>query len=148
VITLAVSAPVAPPGATYTLPTVGSETASTLNPGKVGSIPHQVANVISVAKYQIRVPLIRLLGWVFVGLALVLLGLHEFFRRRHTERSDEELIAARLHALIVPVRSLVDLQGRTPIGIADFAHLAGLAVFLERPILYEMAGRYANLCGR
>jgi len=140
VITLAVSAPVAPPGATYTLPTVGSETASTLSPGKVGSIPHQVANVISVAKYQIRVPLIRILGWVFVGLALVLLGLHEFFRRRHTERSDEELVAARLHALIVPVRALVDQQGRTRIGIADFAHLAGLAVFLERPILYEMAG--------
>jgi hypothetical protein len=139
VITLDVSAPVAPPGATYALPTVGSETASTLSPAKAGSIPHQVANVISVAKYQIRVPLIRLFGWVFVGVTLVLLGLHEFFRRRHTERSDEELIAARLQALIVPVSSLADQRGRTPIDIADFAHLAELAVFLERPILYEMA---------
>jgi len=139
VITLDVSAPVAPPGATYTFPTVESETAATLNPAQAGSIPHQVANVIAVAKYQIRVPLIRLLGLVFAGLVFVLLGLHELLRRRRTERSDEELTAARVHALIVPVRSLVDAGGRAPIDIAAFAHLAELAVFLERPILYEMA---------
>ena len=139
VITLDVSAPVAPPGATYTLPTVGSETLSTLNPSQSGSVPHQVANVISVAKYQIRVPLIRVLGYVFAGVVVALLGLHELLRRRRTERSDEELIAARLHALIVPVRSLVAAGERAPIHIAAFANLAGLAVFLERPILYEMA---------
>jgi len=139
VITLGVSAAVSPPGATYALPTAKSQMASTLNPVQVGSVPHLAANVITVAKYQIRVPLIRLLGLVFTGLALVLVGLHELFRRRHTKRSDEELVAARLHALIVPVRSLAD-PGRTPIDIPDFPHLAGLAQFLERPILYEMTG--------
>ncbi len=138
VISLGVSAVVAPPGATYTLPTAQSEMASTLNPAQVGSTPHLVANVISVAKYQIRVPLMRVLGVIFVGLALVLVGLHEFFRRRHTQRSDEELIAARLHALIVPVSSLGNAQGRAPMDIPDFTHLAGLAQFLERPILYQM----------
>ena len=140
VITLNVSAPVAPPGATYTLPTVGTETASTLNPVQVGSIPDQVDNVISVAKYQIRVSLIRLLGGVFAVVWLLLLALHELFRRRHTARSDEELIATRRHALIIPVSSFEDARGRTLIDIADFAHLAELAVFLERPILYEVEG--------
>jgi hypothetical protein len=140
VITLNVTAPVAPPGATYTVPTVGSETTSTLNPVQFESIPHQVANVVPVAKYQISVPLIRLLGWVFAACFLLLLGLHELFRRRHTARSDEEILAARRHALLVPVRSFDDARGRTPIAIADFDHLAELAVFLERPILYEVDG--------
>ena len=130
VISLGVSAVVAPPGATYTLPTAQSEMASTLNPAQVGSTPHLVANVISVAKNQIRVPLMRVLGVIFVALAFVLVGLHEFFRSRHTQRSDEELIGPDSTPLIVPVSSLGDAQGRTPKD-PDSTHLAGLAEFLE-----------------
>jgi hypothetical protein len=140
VITLAVTTPVAPPGATYALPTAASETLSSLNPVKAGSIPAEVANVTSIAKYQVSIPALRLLGVLLVGATLVLLGLNEITRRRHTRRSDEELIAARLRVLLVPVVSHADPQGRTLVVIAQFTHLASLAQFLERPILYERAG--------
>ena len=66
VITLAVTAGVAPPGATYTVPTAAAEQASTLNPVQVGSVPHPVANVVSIAKFQVRVSVVRLLGVGFV----------------------------------------------------------------------------------
>ena len=67
-----------------------------------------------------------------LGLALV----HDR-RRRRPRRSEEELIANRLNALIVPVADLGPSEGRTLVAVPDFASLAGLAHFLERPILYE-----------
>jgi signal peptidase I len=130
----------APPGATYALPSAAAELAAATNSSEVGSIPHQVANVISVAKYEVPVPFVRVLGLVFAGLALTLALAHDQVRRRQTRRSDEELIAARFHSVIVPVLSLGDSPTRLPIDIGDFSHLARLAQFLERPVLYEVRG--------
>jgi len=140
VITLAVAAAVAPPGATYSVPSASAQRASTLSPVQVGSIPHQVANVVTVAKFQVRVSVARILGVIFAVLAVVLLGLDEFFRRRSTRRSDEELLAAKMHVLVVPVASLGETRPRSTIDIDRFSHLARLAQFLERPVLYQMAG--------
>jgi hypothetical protein len=52
-------------------------------------------------------------------------------------RSSEEVVAARMHTLLVPVTSLRLPDDSSQIEIPDFAHLAGLAQFLERPILYD-----------
>ena len=138
VITLAVAAAVAPPGATYAVPTASSQRASTLSPVQVGSIPHQVGNVVTVAKFQVRVSVARDLGIIFAALAVILLGLDEFFRRRSTRRSDEELLAAKMHVLVVPVASLGEPRQGATIDIDRFSYLARLAQFLERPILYQM----------
>ena len=138
VITLAVAAAVAPPGATYSVPTASAQRASTLSPTQVGSIPHQVGNVVAVTKFQLRVSVARVLGIVFAVLAVILLGLDELFRRRSTRRSDEELQAAKMHVLVVPVASLGEPRPRATIDIDRFSYLARLAQFLERPILYQM----------
>jgi hypothetical protein len=136
-ITLDAAVAPPPPGATYVAPSASTALASTVHPTQTGSIPHLVANEISVAKYDIPVPLLRVLGFVFGALALILAGLHELTRRRKSVRSDEELIASRLHSLIVPVVSL-SAPG-VAIDVPSFAHLAGLAQFLEQPILYEIS---------
>ena len=140
VITLAVTAGVAPPGATYTVPTAAAEQASTLNPVQVGSVPHPVANVVSIAKFQVRVAVVRLLGVGFAVLAVLLVGLDEYFRRRATRRSDEEILAAKMHLLVVPVDSLGEPRQRATIDVARFSYLARLAEYLERPILYQLTG--------
>jgi Family of unknown function (DUF5305) len=93
---------------------------------------------MSVAKYKVSVPVLRVLGIIFGVLALILALVHDRLRRRQTERSEEERIASRFHSLIVPVVSLAPAEGPPPIAVPDFAHLAGLARFLERPILYEV----------
>ncbi len=135
---ITLSAAVAPalPGATYVAPSANNALASTVHPTQAGTIPHLVANEVTVAKYAIPVPALRMLGIVFGVLALVTAGFHDLARRRKTVRSDEELIAHRLHSLMVPVVTLAQPGGT--IDVADFAHLAGLAQFLEQPILYEM----------
>ena len=146
VITLNATTAPAPPGATYIAPTASSELASALHPVLTGSIPHVVPNVISVAKYQFQIPLLRVLGFVFAGLALLFAIVHDTLRRRRTMRSDEEQIASRLHSLIVPVDSLGLSLTSNEIPVANFTHLARLAHFLERPILYELkqnTGTYA-----
>jgi len=140
VITLAVAAAVAPPGATYAVPSASAEQASTLNPVQVGSIPHQVPNTISVTKFQVNVGVARVLGIIFAALALILVGVDEYFRRRATRRSDEELLAAKMHLLVVPVASLGEPRQRATIDVERFAYLARLAEYLERPILYQLAG--------
>jgi hypothetical protein len=137
-ITLDVAVAPAPPGATYVAPTASSALATTLNPTQAGSVPHLFPNVMTVAKYKIRVSLLRTSGLIFVVLALLAAALHDVLRRRMTVRSDEELIAKRYSSLIVPVDLLADAAGSVRLGIRDFAHLAELAQFLERPILYEM----------
>jgi signal peptidase I len=138
-ITLDVASAPAPPGATYVLPSASAELASTLKPAQFGSVPHVATNVISVAKYDIKVPLLRLLGILFAVCAIILIIAHDVLRRRRTRRSDEELIAARLHIPLVPVVSLVAPTYATETEVPGFLQLAGLAKFLERPILYEMA---------
>jgi hypothetical protein len=137
-LTLDVPVAPAPPGATYVAPTAASALAAGLNPNQSGSVPHIYPNLVSVLKYEIRVSLLRTAGVVFVVLALLVGVLHDILRRRKTVRSDEELIAKQVGSLIVPVDRLADTEGSSRLVVLDFAHLAGLARYLERPILYEM----------
>lgn len=127
-----------PPGATYVPGSSATALAAALHPVQTGSVPKIVANEIAVAKYKIAVPAIRVLGIALAVLALLLAIVHDRLRRRGHKRSNEEVIARRLHALIVPVAALGAAEGRAPIAVPDFAQLAGLARFLERPILYEV----------
>jgi signal peptidase I len=137
-LTLDVPVAPAPPGATYVAPTAASALAAGLNPNQSGSVPHVYPNLVSVLKYEVRVSLLRTAGVVFVVLALLVAVLHDILRRRKTVRSDEELIAKQVGSLIVPVDRLSDTDGSARLVVLDFAHLAGLAHYLERPILYEM----------
>jgi len=137
-LTLDVPVAPAPPGATYVAPTAASALAAGLNPTVSGSVPHVYPNVVLVAKYEIRVSLLRTFGAVLAVLAVLVAVLHDILRRRKTMRSDEELIAKQVGSLIVPVDRLADTAGSARLIVLDFAHLAGLAHYLERPILYEM----------
>jgi hypothetical protein len=128
------------PGATYVTPSSTSVLAATLNPVQSGSVPRLAANLVSVAKYQIPVTTLRVLGLTFAALAVVLALLHEVIRRRRTSRSDEEVTAARMRTLLVPVNSLALAEEPPQIEVPVFAHLARLARFLQRPILYERIG--------
>jgi signal peptidase I len=137
-LTLNVPVAPAPPGATYVAPTASSALAAGLNPTQSGSVPHVYPNMVSVLKYEVRVSLMRSSGVVLAVLALLVAVLHDILRRRKTVRSDEELIAKQVGSLIVPVDRLADGDGSARLVVLDFAHLAGLARYLERPILYEM----------
>ena len=135
-ITLNAAVAPAPPGATYVASSAGAALSATVHPTQAGSIPHLVANDVSLARYALPVPALRVLAYVFAALALAFGVLHDVLRRRKTMRSDEELIARRLDSMIVPVASLSEPGGDVDVG--DFTHLAGLAHFLEQPILYEL----------
>jgi signal peptidase I len=137
-LTLDVPVAPAPPGATYVAPTAASALAAGLNPTQSGSVPHVYPNVLSVLKYEVRVSLLRSGGVVLAVLALLVAVLHDVLRRHKTVRSDEEQIAKQVGSLIVPVDRLADVDGSARLVVLDFAHLAGLAHYLERPILYEM----------
>jgi hypothetical protein len=137
-LTLNVPVAPAPPGATYVAPTAASALAAGLNPTESASVPHIYPNLFSVAKYDVRVSLLRTSGMIFAVLAVLVAILHEILRRRRTLRSDEEQIAKQFGSLIVPVDRLADSDGSSRLVVLDFAHLAGLAHYLERPILYEM----------
>jgi signal peptidase I len=137
-LTLDVPVAPAPPGATYVAPTASSALAAGLNPTQSGGVPHVYPNMVSVLKYEVRVSLLRSSGVVLAVLALLVGVLHDILRRRKTMRSDEELIAKQVGSLIVPVDRLADVDGSARLVVLDFAHLAGLAHYLERPILYEM----------
>ncbi|MGD0392309.1 MAG: signal peptidase I [Acidimicrobiales bacterium] len=137
-LTLDVPVAPAPPGATYVAPSAASALAAGLNPTQSGNVPHIYPNVVSVAKYEVRVSLLRTSGLIFAVLAVLVAVLHDVLRRRKTIRSDEELIARQVGSLIVPVDRLADTDGSARLVVLDFAHLAGLAHYLERPILYEM----------
>jgi hypothetical protein len=135
-----IDAPVAaaPPGATYVPSSAASAMSAVLDPVEVGGIPHLVANDVSIAKYKIPVSGLRTGGVALALLALLLALVHDRMRRRRFRRSEEEHIAQRAGAVIVPVAALGSPSGRTPIAVPDFANLANLASFLERPILYEV----------
>ena len=137
-LTLDVPVAPAPPGATYVAPTAASALTAGLNPTQSGSVPHIYPNMVSVLKYEVRVSLLRSGGLVLAVLALLVAVLHDVLRRRKTVRSDEEQIAKQVGSLIVPVDRLADVDGSARLVVLDFAHLAGLAHYLERPILYEM----------
>ena len=137
-ITLNSTVAAAPPGATYIAPTAASELAATLDPEQFGTIPHLISNSISVAKYQIQIRVLRLFGLILTGIALLVALYHDVIRRHSTRQTEEIRIARQFDALVVPVTALRLPEGSTEIDVTDFAHLAGLAQFLERPILYEM----------
>jgi signal peptidase I len=137
-LTLDVPVAPAPPGATYVAPTASSALAAGLNPTQSGSVPHIYPNMVSVLKYEVRVSLLRSSGVVLAVLALLVAVLHDILRRRKTVRSDEELIAKQIGSLIVPVDMLAAADGSERLVVLDFTHLASLAHYLERPILYEM----------
>jgi signal peptidase I len=139
-ITLNAAVTAAPPGATYVTPSASTALSSTLNPTQAGNISHLVSNVVPVAKYEVPVPLLRVLGIVCGGLALAVALTHDFLRRRKSVRSDEEQIATRSHTLLVPVASLAPPAGIELIELPGFASLASLAQFLKRPILYATNG--------
>ena len=141
-LTLDVPVAPAPPGATYVAPTAASALAAGLNPTQSGSVPHIYPNLVSVLKYEVRVSLLRTFGFIIAVLAVLAAVLHDVLRRRQTVRSDEELIAKQVGSLIVPVDRLADTDGTARLVVLDFAHLAGLARYLERPILYEMKDGY------
>ncbi len=128
-----------PPGATYEAAAAGTALAAALHPTAAGSIPHLGANDITIAKYQVPIPALRVLGIVFAVFALALALIHDRARRKGVKWSDEELTAKRLHALIVPVQALGSPEGQKSVAVPDFANLAGLARFLERPILYQVS---------
>ncbi len=133
-----VDAPVAPapPGATFEPTSAGTALTAALHPAQSGSIPRTVANSVSIARYEVDIAVLRGLG---IGLGVILLALalvHDRRRRRRPRLSDEQQIAKRLNTLIVPVSDLGPSEGRTSIPVPDFESLAGLARFLERPILY------------
>ena len=127
-----------PTGATSTAASAGSALTAVLGPTQSHGIPRQVANEVSIAKYKVRVSTLRVLGIVWALLAVVAAVVHDRLRRRLARRSVEETIAKQLNALIVPVAALGPSDGRTVVAVPDFASLAGLACFLERPILYEV----------
>lgn len=137
-ITLNVTATPAPPGATYTAPTPSSELSSMLNPVQTGSISHLAPNVVSVARYAIRVTTFRDLGLALLAIGLAVAVFHDLIRRRKTMRSVEETTARRLGAMIVPVDSLGAPDSLEDTEVRAFDDLARLAQFLERPILYEV----------
>jgi signal peptidase I len=140
-IALALTPPTVAPGASYSLPTPAAELAATVNPVQSGSVPHIVTNTLSLARYKIPVPGLRVFGYLMAVLTLLLAGLHELLRRRMTHRSDEEIVAKHFNSLIVPVVSLtVPGEGdRSAIEVPTFTNLARLAQFLERPILYAIS---------
>jgi signal peptidase I len=126
------------PGATYVAPTATSALAATVHPVVTGSVPHVVPNTVSLAKYRIPIPALRLLGIILGALTLITAAVHDILRRRKTARTRDDLIARKLHSVIVPVVSLAWPVGPPLIEVPDFASLAALAQYLERPILYEM----------
>jgi signal peptidase I len=136
-ITLTDTITPAPPGATYVTPSAGSARSATLNPAQSGSVPHLAANQITVAKYRVNVTAIRLLGLFFCTLALLVALVHDTLRRHMTIQSHDELIEDQFESLVVPVTSLGVVTGARLIAVPDFAELARLAHYLERPILCE-----------
>ncbi len=134
---LDVVAPAAPPGATYVPATADSSLAAALHPSDAGAIAHEVANELSVAKYHVPILALRVLGILLALVAGAVAVIHDRRRRRGHRPSDEERIARRTGALIVPVAALPPAAQAT-ITVPDFAHLAGVAQFLERPILYAV----------
>jgi len=129
-----------PPGATYVPSSATAALDAALHPLQLGTVPRVVTNDISVARYNLPVPVVRFAGIAFAVLGIMLAGLHDRRRRKGTKRSEEDEIARRLHVLIVPIGSLGSTEGAEAIIVPDFANLAGLARFLERPVLYTVRG--------
>jgi len=125
----------APIGATYA-PQTGQDALSlTLKPVQSGSIPRRAANLVTIARYQLPVLVMRVLGLIALGLAILFAIVHDWLLRRHSRRPIEEQIATHFGCLVTPVDTLALPAGSTPTPVHDFTSLAVLARYLERPIL-------------
>ena len=80
---------------------------------------------------------VRLLGLLALGLALLIAIFHDVLLRRHSRRPIEEQIATHVGCLVTPVDALVLPLGSEPTPMHDFMSLALLARYLERPILRQ-----------
>ncbi len=130
-----------PPGATYAPSTGGQALASALHPAQMGTVQHRVTNFVTVARYHVSVIAARLLGLMLAFALLVVAVVHHLLLRRHVARPIEQRIAEHFGCLLVPVDSLgMQEDDSPPIEIHDFASLASLARYLERPILHHVAG--------
>lgn len=136
VLRLDPSTPTAPPGATYATPTTGDLVAAALNPVQEGKTRQAAVNDVTFARYQLPVPLLRLLGLVALALAAIGAVIHHERLGRHIEQPLEDRIAQRIGSVVVPVAALQDAESKT-VEVPEFARLAGLADYLERPILTE-----------
>jgi signal peptidase I len=137
VITLSDAATPAPPGATYVPPSADSARTTTLNPNQPGSIPHLTDNTVNFARYNVGVPFLRWCGFALLALTFAIGVVHDIIRRQQELLSQEELIAEHFEDLLVPVTNLRPSDDATIIEVSDFTHMAELARYLERPILYD-----------
>jgi signal peptidase I len=141
VLTLNLSAPVVPPGATYAPPSEESVLQATLNPGQPGSVPGFAPGYVSMARYRLPVSTVRGLGLGLAALALLLLA-SKLLKPKREVWSLEKRIAFRYESVIVDVVSITDgsLSSGRATEIPDFESLATLARYCERPILRETHG--------
>jgi hypothetical protein len=98
---------------------------------------HEVAvNHVMVARYRLPVPMLRLLGLIALALAAIGAIVYHETLGRHIEKPLEDRIAKHIGSVVVPVASLRGVETQT-VEVPEFAQLAGLAKYLERPILAE-----------
>lgn len=136
VLMITPSAPASIPGATYATPTAGDLLVSALNPVQEGKTHEVVVNHVLVARYRLPVPMLRLLGLIALALAAIGAVVYHETLGRHIEKPLEDRIAKHIGSVIVPVTSLRGVETQT-VDVPEFARLAGLAHYLERPILVE-----------
>jgi hypothetical protein len=141
VIKLDVGPATTPPGATYVPPTGHQALASALSPVQMGTVQHRVTNFVTVARYHVSVFAARILGLMLAFALLAVGAAHHVLLRRHIGRPLEQRIAEHFGCLLVPVDSFGRQEADSPpVEIHDFASLASLARYLERPILH-LAGQ-------
>ena len=86
---------------------------------------------------------LRIFGLVLAALAFAAIILLLIARPPIKARREQDLIAKRYGALLVPVVS-VNPEGRVTIELPDFHSLARLAQHYEHLVLYEQQGRSAT----
>jgi signal peptidase I len=137
VVRLDVAPAVSPPGATYTPQSGADALDAALRPTQSGTIPHQTANLVAIARYEVPVIALRLLGLIALVLAVAFAILTDRLQQRNSGRPEEEVIAEHFGCLVTPVDAVVLAAGSAPTRVRDFASLARLAQYLERPILRQ-----------
>jgi hypothetical protein len=128
-------------GSDYTATTSGL--AAILNPEQTGSITHRVANTVTLLRFHFDVVKLRIFGLVLAALAFLAMILLLIARPPIKARREQDLIAKRYGALLVPVVS-VNPEGRATIELPDFHSLARLAQHYEHLVLVEQQGRSAT----
>ena len=125
-------------GSDYTATTSGL--AAILNPEQAGSITRRVANSVTVLRFHLDVVKLRVFGIGLALLAFVAMILLLIARPPIKARREQDLIAKRYGALLVPVVS-VNPEGRVTIDLPDFHSLARVAQHYEQLVLFEQQGR-------